>query len=74
MIKNIKIAKVNRLANGVAHEIAKFSFISRSDGILLNSVPPCVANLVMNDYNNLLINIWGVFKKIKERITRRNWY
>ena len=54
MLKNFKIAKINRQANKVAHEIAKFSFINKSDGILLNSVPPCVANFVMNDCNNII--------------------
>ena len=53
MFKNFKIVKINQLANGIAHKIAKFSFISRSDGILLNSAPSCVANFVMNDCNNL---------------------
>ena len=54
MLKNFKIAKINRNANKVAHEIAKFSFIGKSDGILLNNVPPCVANFVMNDCNNII--------------------
>ena len=54
MLKNFKIAKINRQANKVAHEIAKFSFINKSDGILLNSVPSCVVNFVMNDCNNNL--------------------
>ena len=48
MLKNFKIAKINRQANKVAHEIAKFSFINKSDGILLNSVPPCVAIFVQS--------------------------
>ena len=53
ILKNFKIAKINRQAK-VAHEIAKFSFINKSDGILLNSVSPCVPNFVMNDCNNII--------------------
>lgn len=54
LMVGIKIFKINRTANMVAHEIAKFSFDSRSDGILFNSVPPCVANFIMNDCMNVL--------------------
>lgn len=39
-IQNYKIVKINRLANEVAHEIVKFSFISGSDGIPFNTVSP----------------------------------
>ena len=53
-IENLKIVKIDRQANKVAHEIAKFSFDSRSDGMLCNSVPPCVANYVTNDCKNLV--------------------
>ena len=53
MIQNFNIAKISRTANGVAHEIAKFSFSTRSDGILFNSVPPCVVYAVTNDCKNL---------------------
>ncbi|EMS61617.1 hypothetical protein TRIUR3_03612 [Triticum urartu] len=49
LIKDFKIAKIDRRANRVAHEIAKFSFDSRSEGLLCNSVPPCVTAFVMND-------------------------
>ena len=49
-----KIVKIDRQADKVAHEIAKFSFDSRSDDVLCNSVPPCVANYVMNDCKNLV--------------------
>ena len=52
MIHNFNIAKISRIANGVAHEIAKFSFSTRSDGILFNSVPPCVVYAVTNDCKN----------------------
>ena len=38
----------------VAHEIAKFSFDNRSDGIIFSSIPPCVANFVMNDCTKIL--------------------
>ena len=40
----------------VAHEIAKYSFHSKTNGILLNSVLPCVAPDVMNDCKNIFIN------------------
>jgi hypothetical protein len=53
LIKDFKIVKIDRQANRVAHEIAKFCFNSRSDGVLCNSVPPCVASFVMNDCKNL---------------------
>ncbi|XBH99224.1 hypothetical protein VPH35_128610 [Triticum aestivum] len=53
LIKDFKITKIDRPANRVAHEIAKFSFDSRSEGILCNSVPTCVTAFVMNDCKNL---------------------
>ena len=43
LLQSVRLVKVNRQANVVAHEIAKFSFHSKTGGILLNSVPPCVA-------------------------------
>ena len=46
--------KIDRQANKVVHEIAKFSFDSRSDDVLCNSVSPCVGNYVMNDCKNLV--------------------
>ena len=49
MIHNFNIAKISWTTNGVAHEIAKFSFSTRSDGILFNSVPSCVVYAVTND-------------------------
>ncbi|XBH54147.1 hypothetical protein VPH35_076510 [Triticum aestivum] len=55
LIKDLKIAKIDRLANRMAHEIAKFSLDSRSDGALCNSVPPCVATFVMNDCKNMVL-------------------
>ena len=51
MMRNLKITKISRMANLVAHEIAKFSFINRSDGILINSVPPYMGDC-MNIYFN----------------------
>ena len=54
-IVDLKIVKIDRQANKTAHEIAKFSFDSMSDGILCNSVPPCVANYVMNDSKTIII-------------------
>ena len=56
MLQNLSFKKINRRDNEVAHEIAKFSFNSRSDGLLVNSVPPCVVYAVMTDCNNLLFN------------------
>ncbi|XBJ13023.1 hypothetical protein VPH35_017443 [Triticum aestivum] len=55
LIKDFKIVKIDRQANRVAHEIAKFCFDSRSDGVLCNSVPPCVASFVMNNCKNFVI-------------------
>ena len=49
---SLKISKINRSDNVVAHMIAKFSFDNRSDGILVSGVPPCVVNFVMSDCNN----------------------
>ena len=54
MMIHCKISKINRTANRVAHEIAKYSFDNRSDGVLLNSVPPCVADFVADDCMNIL--------------------
>jgi len=54
-IVDLKIVKIDRQANKAAHEIAKFSFDTMSDGILCNSVPPCVANYVMNDCKTIVI-------------------
>lgn len=53
LIKDFKILKINRQANMVSHEIEKFSFDNRSNGVLLNSVPPCVEYAVMNDFMNI---------------------
>ena len=52
MLPMVKISKINRSANVVAHLIAKYSFDNRSDGILVNDVPACVMNFVMSDCNN----------------------
>ena len=54
MLANVKISKISRKTNTVVHEIAKFSFNNKSDGILINSVPACVAAAVMNDCINIL--------------------
>ena len=48
-IEDLKIVKIDRQAIMVTHEIAKFSFDSRSDGVLCYWVPRCVASEVMND-------------------------
>ena len=40
--KKFKISKINRKANTMAPEIAKFRFHNRSNGVLLNSVSLCV--------------------------------
>ena len=55
MMASLKIIKINRSANRVAHEIAKFCFNNKSDGILINSVPPCVAKVVTDDCTNIVI-------------------
>ena len=52
MLHMVKISKINRSANVVAHLIAKYSFDNRSDGILVNDFPACVVNFVMSDCNN----------------------
>jgi hypothetical protein len=49
MIQNFNISKINRIANGMAHEITKFNISTTSNGILTNSVPPCVVYAVIND-------------------------
>ena len=54
-IVDLKIVKIDRQANKAVHEIAKFSFDTMSDGILCNSVPPCMANYVMNDCKTIVI-------------------
>ena len=55
LIENFKISNIKREANAAAHELAKFSFDNRFDGFLLNSVLPCVANIVLNDCMNLAV-------------------
>ena len=55
MLSNF-VFKIKIKANMVAHEIAKFSFINRSDDILINSVPPCVARAVTIDCTNICVN------------------
>ena len=54
MLPNVKISKISRKANKVAHEIAKFSFNNKSDGVLINSVLACVEHVVLNDCINIL--------------------
>uniref|UniRef100_A0A453Q8I1 RNase H type-1 domain-containing protein n=1 Tax=Aegilops tauschii subsp. strangulata TaxID=200361 RepID=A0A453Q8I1_AEGTS len=53
LMTSFKIPKINRRANRVMHEIAKFSFVNRSDGVLLNSVPTYVAEVVIDDCMNV---------------------
>ena len=55
LIKDFKITKIDRRSKRVAHEIAKFSFGSRSDGLLCNSVPSCVTTFVMKDCKNFIL-------------------
>lgn len=43
-LQNVKLAKVNRRVNEVAHQIAKFHFHNWSEGILCNSLLLCMAN------------------------------
>ena len=56
MMQRVKLIKISRWANEVAHKIAKFSFLNKSNGILCNSVLPGVALAVMNDCKNPFIN------------------
>ena len=50
MINDFKILKISRLANGVAHENAKFILGTRSNGILVNTFSSCVVYAVVNDF------------------------
>ena len=43
LMPGMKISKINRRANMMAHRIVKFSFDNRSDGILFNIVLRCMA-------------------------------
>ena len=54
LLAGIKIFKISKRANMVAHEIATFSFDDRSDGILFYTVTHCVANFIMSDCMNVL--------------------
>ena len=54
LMVGIKIFNINRRANKVTQEIAKFSVGNWADGTLLNIAPPCVANFVTNDCMNVL--------------------
>ena len=45
LINDFKASKINRLANVVAHQIAKFSFDNRAEGTLCNSSPSCVVDV-----------------------------
>lgn len=54
LTRNLKILKINRRANTAAHEIAKFSFSKRSDGLLFYSVSPCVAYAIMNNCTSII--------------------
>ena len=56
VIQNFNISQISRIANGAAHEIAKFSFSTRSNGILISSVPPCVVYVVTNDCKNICLD------------------
>ena len=56
LLHNFKLAKINRRANEVAHQIAKFSFDNKSEDILCNSFSNCVIHALRNDCNNILIN------------------
>ena len=54
MLANVKISKISRKANMMAHELAKVSFNNRCDGALIDSVSVCVADAVTNDCMNIL--------------------
>ena len=56
LLDSYMLSKIIRQTNMMTHEIARFNFDNRFDGLLLNSFSPCVAFAVMMDCNNVLIN------------------
>ena len=56
LFQSFELRKIKRQANSAAHEIANFSFDSRSNGILDGSVPPSGVSAIMNDCKNVLLN------------------
>ena len=58
LFTSLKVAKIRRSTNMVAHLLAKFSFDNRVDGTLVNDVLPCVVNSVMNDCNISVLLIY----------------
>ena len=54
LINNLQLSKISRSANKVAHLISKYSFDNRLDGILVNNVPPCVVNIVLNECTSVV--------------------
>ena len=60
LMDSFRVSKIRRSGNEVAHLIAKFSFFlrvakfsfdNRVDEILVNDIPSCVVNSVMNHCN-----------------------
>ena len=56
LLQSSKMVKINRKANMITHELAKFSLDNGgSDGILVSNVPPCWRIAVTNNCSNILI-------------------
>lgn len=55
LLKSFEMLKIKWQEN-LAHQIAKFSFYSRSKGLLVSSIPPNVVAVVMDDCKHILIN------------------
>jgi ribonuclease HI len=49
--RQVKILKINRNCNKVAHELCQFSRRELSSGVLLSAVPTCVSRAACNDCN-----------------------
>lgn len=48
----VKVSKINRNDNEVAHAIAQFGRREMCGGVLQVAVPTRVSNLALHDYNN----------------------
>jgi hypothetical protein len=47
----LKFRKIDREQNNMAHELARFSRVNGSGGVLHSSAPTCVLELAMKDCN-----------------------
>lgn len=52
----VKFLYVNRLANGVAHNLAQWGRREWSDGVLFDQVPTCMLELVEHDCNKSVMS------------------